>query len=64
MDIKGEVLLQLFNKSKSRNGTKTFAEPKFFSTYSQFKKLGFSAPLKEECRLCSFNFEWYRQVAA
>jgi len=26
----GEVLLQLFNKSKLRNGTKTFLEPKFF----------------------------------
>jgi len=24
MDVKGEVLLQLFNKSKLRNGTKTF----------------------------------------
>jgi len=31
MDVKGEVLLQLFNKSKLRNGTKT----KFFSVYSQ-----------------------------
>jgi len=30
----GEVLLQLFNKSKLRNGTKTFLEPKFFSIYS------------------------------
>jgi len=28
MDVKGEVLLQLFNKSKLRNGTKTFLEPK------------------------------------
>jgi len=44
MDVKGEVLLQL-NKNKLRNGTKTFLEPKFFSIYSQFKKLGFSAPL-------------------
>jgi len=24
MDVKGEVLLQVFNKSKLRNGTKTF----------------------------------------
>jgi len=24
MDVKGEVLLQLFNKSKLRNGTKRF----------------------------------------
>jgi len=35
MDAKGEVLLQLFNKSKLRNGTKMFLEPKFFSIYSQ-----------------------------
>jgi len=38
MDAKGEVLLQLLNKSKLRNGTKTFLqflEPKFFSIYSQ-----------------------------
>jgi len=33
MDVKGEVLLQLLNKSKLRNGTKTL-------------KLGFSAPLR------------------
>jgi len=44
MDVKGKVLLQLFNKSKL-NGTKTVLEPKFFSMYSQFKKLGFSAIL-------------------
>jgi len=30
MDVKGEVLLQLFKKSKLRNGIKTFLEPKFF----------------------------------
>jgi len=30
MNVKGELLLQLFNKSKLRNGTKTFLEPKFF----------------------------------
>jgi len=35
MDVKGEVLLQPFNKSKLRNGTKTFLEPKFFSIYMQ-----------------------------
>jgi len=29
MDVKGEVLLQLFNKSKLWNGTKTFLEPNF-----------------------------------
>jgi len=34
MDVKGEVLLQLINKSKLRNGTKTFLEPKCFSIYS------------------------------
>jgi len=39
MDVKGEILLQLFNKSKLRNGTKTFSEPKFFSIYSQIKKI-------------------------
>jgi len=38
MDVKGKVLVQLFNKRKLRNGTKTFLKPKF-------KKLGFSAPL-------------------
>jgi len=30
MDVKGEVILQLFIKSKLRNGTKTFLESKFF----------------------------------
>jgi len=30
MDVKGEVLLQLFSKSKIRNGTRTFLEQKFF----------------------------------
>jgi len=30
MDVKDEVLLQLFNISMLRNGTKTFLEPKFF----------------------------------
>jgi len=37
MDVKGEVLLQLFNKSKLRNGTKTYV--------IKFKKLGFNARL-------------------
>jgi len=32
MDVKGKVLLQLFKK---RNGTKTYLEQNFFSTYSQ-----------------------------
>jgi len=35
MDVKGEVLLQLFNKSKIRNETKMFLQPNFFSIYSQ-----------------------------
>jgi len=35
MYVKGKVLLQLFNKSKLRNGTKTFVEPNFFSIFSQ-----------------------------
>jgi len=34
MDVKGEVLLQLFNKRKLKNGTKTYLEQKFFSIYS------------------------------
>jgi len=45
MDVKGEVLLLLFNKSKLRNGTKTFLELEFFLFVVKFKKLGFSAPL-------------------
>jgi len=43
MDVKGEVLLQLFNKSKLRNGTKTFLGAKIFLFI--VKKLSFSAPL-------------------
>jgi len=34
-----KVLLQLFNKSKLRNGTKTFLEPKFFSVNIQIKEI-------------------------
>jgi len=45
MDVKVIVLLQLFNKSKLRNGSKTFLEPKFFSVRIKLKKLEFSAPL-------------------
>jgi len=30
IDVKGEVLLQLSNNSKLRNGTKTYLEQKFF----------------------------------
>jgi len=33
--LKVKVLLQLLNKSKLRDGTKSFLEPKFFSIYSQ-----------------------------
>jgi len=39
MDVKGEVLLQLFNKRKLRNGTKTYLAQFFFSIYSQIKKI-------------------------
>jgi len=39
MDVKGEVLLQLFNKSKLRNGTKTFLESKIFSVYGQIQEI-------------------------
>jgi len=39
MNVKGEVLLQLFNKSKLRNETKTILEPKFFSIYSQIYEI-------------------------
>jgi len=46
MDVKGEVLLQLFNKRKLRNGTKTFLEPNFSLFIVKLKTLGFSAPLK------------------
>jgi len=38
MDVKGEVLLQLFNKRKLRNETKTYLKQNFFSIYSQIKK--------------------------
>jgi len=39
MDVKGKVLLQLFNKSKLRNGTKTYLEQIFFSIYSQILEI-------------------------
>jgi len=35
MDVKGKVLLQLFNKRKLRNETKTNPQQNFFSIYSQ-----------------------------
>jgi len=43
LDVNGEVLLQLFNTSKFRNGIKTFLKLKIFSMV-KFIKLGFSAP--------------------
>jgi len=39
MNVKDEILLQLFNKRKLRNGAKTFLEPKFFSIYSQMEEI-------------------------
>jgi len=39
MDFKGQVLLQLFNKSKLRNGIKTFLESKFFTVYGKYRVL-------------------------
>jgi len=39
MNVKDEVLLQLFKKRKLRNGTKTYLEQTFFSIYSQIKKI-------------------------
>jgi len=35
MNVKGEVLLQLFYKRKLRNGTKTYLKKFFLSIYSQ-----------------------------
>jgi len=35
MDVKGKILLQLFNKRKLRNGTKTYLEQSFFIIYCQ-----------------------------
>jgi len=42
--LKVKVPLQFFHKSKLRNGTKTFPEPKILFIV-KFKKFGFSAPL-------------------
>jgi len=39
------VLLQLFNKIKLRNETKTFLKPKFFLFKVKCMKLGFTAPI-------------------
>jgi len=43
MDVKGKVLLQLFNKSELRSGTKRFWSKIFSLFLVKFKKLGFSA---------------------
>jgi len=45
MDVKGEVLLQLLNKSKLSNGPKRFQSQIFYLLIVKFKKLGFSASL-------------------
>jgi len=50
MDVKGKVLLQLFNKRKLRNGTKTYLEHIFSLFIAKIKKLGFSAPLNLSAR--------------
>jgi len=55
MDVKGKVLLQLFNKRKLRNGTETYLQQNLFSIV-KFKKLGFSAPLKG--RILRANLSW------
>jgi len=46
MDVKGEVLLQLFNMSKTEMGPKRIYSQNFSLFIVKFKKLGFSAPLK------------------
>jgi len=66
MDVKGKILLQLFNKCKFKNGTKTFLEPKLFLLIVKFKKLGFSAPLtmlpsKELCSNLSVDKTLFRR---
>jgi len=43
MDVKGKVLLQLFNKSKLRSVTQMFLKPKFFFFIVKLKKLWFKA---------------------
>jgi len=46
MDVKCKALLQLFNKRKLRNGTKTYLEHCFSLFIVKFKKLVFSVPFK------------------
>jgi len=47
MNVKGKVLLQLLNKSKLKNETKTFLEQNFSLFLVKFKKLWFSASLNQ-----------------
>jgi len=50
MDVKSEVLLQLFNKSKLRNGTKRFWSQIFSLFIFKFNKSGFIAPLSVQAK--------------
>jgi len=45
MDVRGEVLLQLFNESKLKMGLKRFYSQNVSLFMVKFKQLGFSAPL-------------------
>jgi len=54
MDVKGKVLLQLFNKNKLRNGPKTDLDQIFSLFIVKFKKLEFSTPFNE----IASTFEW------
>jgi len=55
MDVKGEVLLQLFDKRKLKSLTKTYLYQKNSLFIVKFKKLGFSAPLSEKFNAYSNN---------
>jgi len=46
MDVKGIALLQLYNKRKLKNGTKTYLQQNFSLFIVKFKKLWFSASLR------------------
>jgi len=59
MDVKRKVLLELFNKNKLKNGTKTFLEPNFFFIYSQIKKIRVSCPFKLSTKLSA---QWDRSL--
>jgi len=45
MNVKDEVLIQLFNKSKLRKCDQNVSRAKIFLFIVKFKKLGFSASL-------------------